>query len=167
MPEYRLSLRDLSSVTADTTAAYINVFDTVPFFDINPCFGHKGNLFLKLACTEKSTVLRETFTTCRQVMVRLDGKKSHLQKDPKGGRLKTDLTEAVEGLKAARKYHMWYDYYNFPSIRVVEFLDVDVFHTVPLSEWWELCADGSMEDPVLILNFLLEKDSVSPAEIAR
>ena len=61
--------------------ALINVFDIVPFVDIDPCFGHKGSLFLKLACTDESTVLRETFATCRQIMVRLDGEKSHLRKE--------------------------------------------------------------------------------------
>jgi hypothetical protein len=44
---------------------------------------------------------------------------------------------------------------------------VEVFHTVPLSEWRELRGDGSFENQGLISNFLLEKDTVSPAEIAR
>jgi hypothetical protein len=83
------------------------------------------------------------------------------------GRIKTDLTETVEGLKASRSHHMGHDYYNFPSIRVAEFLDVEVFHTVTLSEWRELRGDGSFENQGLISNFLLEKDTVSPAEIAR
>ena len=59
------------------------------------------------------------------------------------------------------------DYYNFPLIRVAEFLDVEVFHTIPLEEWQELRGDGTIGNPGLISNFLLEADTISPGELAR
>ena len=81
------------------------------------------------------------------------------------GRLETDLAGAVEGLKAARTRHMGYDYYNFASIKVAEFLYVEIFHTVPLSEWRELRDDGSTENPGLILNFYLRKIVYLPVRL--
>ena len=309
LADHGLLLTDLGSVTADTTASSINVFDSVEFVDIIPCFGHKGNLFLTLACTSGSPVLKATFGTCRQVMVRLDGKKSHLRKeslqtaceqarikyrkplypgktrfgsqektgqrcidlkeaifllpdiDPssrdddhaaaapsdgeeenegansrsswadikrdlnnaypildliiplfreieqwtqiisskrnptlskcrlacrrlkqhidelemqvgsmQAGKLKSDLEDAIAGLVEARETHMDHRYYMFPTIRVAEFLDVEVFPTIPPAEWKELRgetgSDGTHK-PGLIANYLLEKDAISPAELAR
>ena len=83
------------------------------------------------------------------------------------GKLKTDLENAVKGLELARQTHMGRDYYNFPLIRVAEFLDVEVFHTIPLDEWQELRGDGTIGNPGLISNFLLEADTISPWELAR
>ena len=297
MDDYGLSFHDFGSVTADTTSSSINVFDTVDCVDILPCFGHKANLFLKLACTRESIILKDTFATCRQVMVRLDGKKSHLRKEmlqkaceetntlyrkpihpgatrfgsqektaqrcvylqaaigripdiapsqvadigaedghadsrtswadlklqlnaaypvieyilpifkeveqwtqilssnknttlsksrvacrrlrqkiddlntavnamPEG-RLRDDLSEAVSGLLSARESHLGHDYYNFATIRVAEFLDVEVFHTIPPDDLGELRGKGTDEEPGIISNFLLEEHTNSPAEVAR
>tara|TARA_A100001015_G_scaffold197853_1_gene220695 strand:+ start:384 stop:1205 length:822 start_codon:yes stop_codon:yes gene_type:complete len=83
------------------------------------------------------------------------------------GKLKTDLENAVEGLELARQTHMGRDYYNFPLIRVAEFLDVEAFHTIPLEEWQELRGDGTIGNPGLVSNFLLEADTISPGELAR
>jgi len=307
LADHGLLLTDLGSVTADTTASSINVFVPVDFVDIVPCFGHKGSLFLGRACTTESPVLKATFATCRQVMVRLDGKKSHLRKEllqkacedarikyrkplypgktrfgsqektgqrcidlklaifalpdiepspreddhaddddneenegansrsswadlkrdlnnaypildhiipvfkeieqwtqiisskrnptlskcrlacrrlkqhidelethvdgMQAGKLKSDLEDAIAGLIEARQHHMGHEYYNFATIRVAEFLDVEVFHTIPPSEWKELRGEVDANDgkskPGLIANFLLEKDSISPAELAK
>ena len=84
------------------------------------------------------------------------------------GKLKSDLEDAVAGLIKAREYHLCHYYYKFPAIRVAEFLDVEVFHTIPLTEWKELRGgdigfDGKQKSG-LIANFLLEKDTISPAE---
>ena len=45
--------------------------------------------------------------------------------------------------------------------------DVEVFHTIPLEEWQELRGDGTIGNPGLISNFLLEADTISPGELAR
>ena len=87
------------------------------------------------------------------------------------GKLKSDLEDAVAGLIDAHEYHLSHDYYMFPAIRVAEFLDVEVFHTIPLAKWKELRGgdidfDGK-QNLGLIANFLLEKDTISPAELAR
>ena len=87
------------------------------------------------------------------------------------GKLKSDLEDAVAGLIDAREYYLSQDYYMFPAIQVAEFLDVEVFHTIPPAEWKEL-RDGDIDfdgkqKPGLIANFLLEKDTISPAELAR
>ena len=84
------------------------------------------------------------------------------------GKLKSDLEDAVAGLIDAREYHLSHDYYMFPAIRVAEFLDVEVFHTIPPAEWKELRGgdidfDGKQK-PGLIANFLLKKDTISPAD---
>jgi hypothetical protein len=83
------------------------------------------------------------------------------------GRIKLDLENALSGLKAAQAFHMGHDYYNFPSIRVAEFLDVEVFNTIPVDEWDELRGDGTENNPGLIANFLFEVDTISPAEMKR
>ena len=54
------------------------------------------------------------------------------------GKLKSDLLDAIDGLIGARDYHMDHRYYNFPTNRVAEVLDVEVFSTIPPSEWKEL-----------------------------
>ena len=83
------------------------------------------------------------------------------------GKLKTDLENAIAGLEQARETHMGNDYYNFPTIRVAEFLDVELFHTIPLEDWQDLRGDGTVDNPGLISNFLLEQDTISPGELAR
>jgi hypothetical protein len=58
----------------------------------------------------------------------------------------------------------------FPVITVSEFSDVEVFHTIPPSEWIALCGETDAcgkYKPGLIANFLLEKDSISPAELTK
>ena len=49
-------------------------------------------------------------------------------------------------------------------------MDVEVLSTIPLSEWKELRGEVDEatreQKPGLIANFLLEKDSISPAELA-
>ena len=42
-----------------------------------------------------------------------------------------------------------------------------MFHTIPLEEWQELRGDGTIGNPGLISNFLLEADPMSPGELAR
>ena len=87
------------------------------------------------------------------------------------GKLKSDLEDAVAGLIDPHEYHLSHDYYMFPAIRVAEFLDVEVFHTIPLAEWKEMRGgdidfDGKQK-PGMIANFLLlEKDTISPEELA-
>ena len=292
MGEIGLNFYDLSAVTSDTTASSINVFDDVSFVDIAPCFGHKGNLFLKLG-SKSSSVLKKTFAVCREIMVRLDGKKSHLRKimlekacadssiayrkpihpgatrfgshektgtralylrpaieriqaadftrstaaqddevendeddeintrtswlelkrnfsdsiyvlefvlplfreveqwtqilssntkptiskarlacrrisqhiadmrsaaeEMERGRCKDELTEVVDELESARHTHLGHDYYDFSLLRVAEFLDVEVFHTLSAAEVLEM--------QPLLANFLAESDCESPKRI--
>ena len=42
-----------------------------------------------------------------------------------------------------------------------------MFHTITLEEWQELRGDGTIGNPGLISNFLLEADTISPGELAR
>lgn len=111
-----------------------------------------------------------SLSKCRLACRRLSQHVDELQQlidSMQPGKLKSDFADAIDGLEMARSHHLGHDYYMFPSIRVAEFLDVEVFHTIPPSEWKDLRGDGSEEKPGLIANFLLEKDTISPAEIAR
>jgi hypothetical protein len=111
-----------------------------------------------------------TLCKCRLACRRLKQIISNLEltiENMQDGRIKLDLENALSGLKAAQPHHMGHDYYNFPAIRVAEFLDVEVFNTIPVDEWDELRGDGTIENPGLIANFLFEVDTISPAEMKR
>ncbi len=58
----------------------------------------------------------------------------------------------------------------FPAIIVSGFLEVEVFRTIPPSKWKALRGETDArgkDKPGFITNFLLEKDSISPAEWAK
>jgi len=124
----------------------------------------------QIISSKRNPTLSKCRLACRRLKQHID-ELEILVDGMQAGKLKSDLDDAVAGLVDAREYHMGHEYYMFPTIRVAEFLDVEVFQTIPPAEWKELRGgevdDDGNKSPGLIANFLLEKDSISPAELAK
>jgi len=124
----------------------------------------------QIISSKRNPTLSKCRLACRRLKQHID-ELEILVDGMQAGKLKSDLNDAIAGLVDAREYHMGHEYYMFLTIRVAEFLDVEVFQTIPPAEWKELRGgevdDDGNKSPGLIANFLLEKDSISPAELAK
>jgi len=136
--------------------------------DILPVF-KEIEQWTQIISSKHNPTLSKCRLACRRLKQHIDELEIRVD-GMQAGKLKSDLDDAIAGLIEAREYHMGHEYYNFATIRVAEFLDVEVFHTIPPAEWKELRGEidaNGKSNPGLIANFLLEKDSISPAELAR